>query len=97
MDCFEKIKSAFDKAENIVLIPHTNADGDATGSCFALAMFLEKFGKKVDVVFEEFPRLTKIIPYDYKRMLESIAKMEEKGLNAEQAQIEAFYAVRAAK
>lgn len=66
MDCFEKIKSAFDKAENIVLIPHTNADGDATGSCFALAMFLEKFGKKVDVVFEEFPRLTKIIPYDYK-------------------------------
>lgn len=66
MDCFEKIKSAFDKAENIVLIPHTNADGDATGSCFALAMFLEKFGKKVDVVFEEFPRLTKIISYDYK-------------------------------
>ena len=66
MDCFEKIKSAFDKAENIVLIPHTNADGDATGSCFALAKFLEKFGKKVDVVFEEFPRLTKIIPYDYK-------------------------------
>lgn len=66
MDCFEKIKSAFCKAESIVLIPHTNADGDATGSCFALAMFLEKYGKTVDVVFEEFPRLTKIIPYEYK-------------------------------
>lgn len=66
MDCFEKIKSVFDNAESIVLIPHTNADGDATGSCFALAMFLKKLGKNVDTVFEEFPRLTSIVPYEYK-------------------------------
>ena len=38
------------------------------------------------------PKFKKIIPYDYKKMLNAIAKMEEKGLNPEQAQIEAFYA-----
>ena len=39
-----------------------------------------------------FIKFKKIIPYDYKKMLETIAKMEEKGLDPEQAQIEAFYA-----
>ena len=34
----------------------------------------------------------KIIPFDYDRMLKTIVQMEEKGLSAEQAQIEAFYA-----
>jgi len=49
-------------------------------------------GKEILDNFEEYlPKFKKIIPYDYKRMLESIAKMEEKGLNPEQAQIEAFY------
>lgn len=38
------------------------------------------------------PKFKKIIPHDYERMLKTIAQMEEKGLNAEQAQIEAFYA-----
>ncbi len=37
------------------------------------------------------PRFKKIIPYDYDRMLRTIVQMEEKGLSAEQAQIEAFY------
>ena len=41
---------------------------------------------------EYLPKFKKIIPYDYKKMLETIAKMEQKGLNPEQAQIEAFYA-----
>ncbi len=38
------------------------------------------------------PKFKKIIPYDYDRMLKTIVQMEEKGLSAEQAQIEAFYA-----
>ena len=38
------------------------------------------------------PKFKKIIPYDYERMLKTIVQMEEKGLSAEQAQIEAFYA-----
>lgn len=50
-------------------------------------------GKEILDNFEEFlPKFKKIIPYDYKKMLNAIAKMEEKGLNPEQAQIEAFYA-----
>ena len=50
-------------------------------------------GKEILKNFEEYlPKFKKIIPYDYKKMLNAIAKMEEKGLNQEQAQIEAFYA-----
>ena len=50
-------------------------------------------GKEILNDFEEYlPKFKKIIPYDYKKMLNAIAKMEEKGLNPEQAQIEAFYA-----
>ena len=50
-------------------------------------------GKEILNDFEEYlPNFKKIIPYDYKKMLNAIAKMEEKGLNPEQAQIEAFYA-----
>lgn len=37
------------------------------------------------------PKFKKIIPNDYKRMLTLSAKLEEKGLSSEQAQIEAFY------
>ena len=50
-------------------------------------------GKEILENFEEYlPKFKKIIPYDYKKILNAIAKMEEKGLNPEQAQIEAFYA-----
>lgn len=49
-------------------------------------------GKLVLDKFEEYlPKFKKIISYDYKKMLKTIAKMEQKGLNPEQAQIEAFY------
>ncbi len=49
-------------------------------------------GREILEHFEEYlPKFKKIIPHDYKKMLNAIAKMEEKGLNAEQAQIEAFY------
>ena len=50
-------------------------------------------GKKILENFGEYlPKFKKIIPYDYDRMLKTIVQMEEKGLSAEQAQIEAFYA-----
>lgn len=49
-------------------------------------------GKEILDNFEEYlPKFKKIIPHDYQKMLNAIAKMEEKGLNPEQAQIEAFY------
>ena len=50
-------------------------------------------GKKILENFGEYlPKFKKIIPHDYERMLKNIVQMEEKGLSAEQAQIEAFYA-----
>ncbi|MCQ2493289.1 MAG: glutamate synthase large subunit [Lachnospiraceae bacterium] len=50
-------------------------------------------GKEILSNFDEFvPKFKKIIPYDYARVLSTIVQMEEKGLSAEQAQIEAFYA-----
>ncbi len=52
-----------------------------------------KKGKTILDNFGEYlPKFKKIIPYDYDRMLKTIVQMEEKGLSAEQAQIEAFYA-----
>ncbi len=49
-------------------------------------------GRRVLEHFEEYvPKFKKIIPNDYKRMLTLSAKLEEKGLSSEQAQIEAFY------
>ena len=50
-------------------------------------------GKEILDHFSEYlPKFKKVIPYDYNRMQMAIVQMEEKGLNAEQAQIEAFYA-----
>ena len=55
-------------------------------------------GKMILDHFSDYlPKFKKIIPHDYEKMLATIVQMEEKGLSAEQAQIEAFYAVRAAK
>ena len=52
-----------------------------------------KKGKKVLDNFGEYlPKFKKIMPHDYKKMLNMIVQMEEKGLSSEQAQIEAFYA-----
>ena len=50
-------------------------------------------GKEILDNFGEYlPKFKKIIPHDYERVLKTIVQMEEKGLSAEQAQIEAFYA-----
>jgi len=50
-------------------------------------------GKEILKHFGEYlPKFKKIMPHDYKRMMNAIVQMEEKGLSSEQAQIEAFYA-----
>ena len=49
-------------------------------------------GKRILDHFSEYlPKFKKIVPHDYRRMMNAIVQMEEKGLNSEQAQIEAFY------
>ena len=50
-------------------------------------------GRRVLEHFQEYlPKFKKIIPKDYKRLLQLSAQFEEQGMSREQAQIEAFYA-----
>lgn len=77
----EAVTSKYDVLELKELIEeHVKATNSSKGK-----EILENFG-------EYLPKFKKIIPYDYKRMLNTIVQMEEKGLSSEQAQIEAFYA-----
>ena len=64
---------------------HVEATGSPRGK-----EILENFG-------EYLPKFKKVLPHDYDKMLRLIAKMEEKGEDSEQAQIEAFYAMKSAK
>ena len=51
-----------------------------------------KKGKEVLEKFQEYlPKFKKIIPEDYKEMLQLSAQFEEQGMTKEEAQIEAFY------
>ncbi len=43
------------EAERIALLPHVRADGDAIGSCYALAEILKSMGKAASVILEEEP------------------------------------------
>ncbi|MET0017542.1 glutamate synthase large subunit [Oscillibacter sp.] len=50
-------------------------------------------GKKILAAFQSYiPCFKKVMPIDYDRMLRAIAQWEEKGMNRQQAEIEAFYA-----
>ena len=52
-------------------------------------------GKEILDNFGEYlPKFKKVLPHDYDKMLRLIAQMEEKGEDSEQAQIEAFYAMK---
>ena len=62
--------------------------------CYRAELKSER-GKQILDNFEQYlPKFKKIIPNDYKKMLSMIVQMEEKGMNTEQAQIEAFYAIK---
>lgn len=76
----EKVDNPYDKQElKNMLEKHVAATNSAKG-------------RRVLERFEEYvPKFKKIIPNDYKRMMTLSAKLEEKGLSSEQAQIEAFY------
>ena len=50
---FEDIIKLLEQAERVLLLPHLHADGDALGSCGALAAFLKASGKEVTVLTEE--------------------------------------------
>ena len=54
-----------------------------------------EIGKRILSDFSEYlPKFKKIIPKDYEHMLKTILEFEAQGMNSEQAQIEAFYAIK---
>ncbi len=53
----------------------------------------QKAKRILDDFDEYLPKFKRIIPHDYKRMMSAIAENEEKGLDREQAKIEAFYQI----
>ncbi|MPN08484.1 Ferredoxin-dependent glutamate synthase 1 [bioreactor metagenome] len=76
----EQVTEKHDIAELKDLISqHTAATGSARGKAI-----LAEFSRYL-------PFFKKILPYDYDRMLRTIAQMEEKGMSREQAEVEAFY------
>ena len=50
---FTDISNAIKRSNNILIIPHYNADGDCLGSSYALKLMLQELGKKADVVLDE--------------------------------------------
>ena len=54
-----------------------------------------EIGKEILDHFKDYlPKFKKIIPEDYEKMMSAILQMEEKGLSAEQAKIEAFNQIK---
>lgn len=74
---FEEIIEAIERSESIAVAGHTSPDGDAVASCCAMAMALEKKGKKVKVFLEEIPDKFSSIPYSEKAM----SKMDSEPLD----------------
>ena len=81
MVAFEEVTNKYDVLELKEMIQEHVACTNSTKG----KEILEHFG-------EYLPRFKKILPHDYRRMMNTIVQMEEKGLSSEQAQIEAFYA-----
>jgi len=81
MGSLEEVAGKYDVLELKEMIQeHVSYTNSAKGK-----EILDNFGQYL-------PRFKKIVPHDYRRMMNTIVQMEEKGLSSEQAQIEAFYA-----
>ena len=82
----EKVESKYDREElRQMLSNHVKATGSAKA-------------KQVLADFDGYlPRFKKIIPEEYKKLMQLSAQFEEQGMSREEAQIEAFYASVAGK
>ena len=82
----EKVESKFDREElRQMLQDHVAAAGS------------EKARQVLDDFDAYLPRFKKIIPGEYKKLMQLSAQFEEQGMSREEAQIEAFYASVAGK
>lgn len=56
IDLIVRFKKVVASSANIIIVPHTNPDGDAIGASLALKQILENFNKKVSVIVpNDFP------------------------------------------
>ena len=80
MISIEQIENPYDGEELREMIQkHVNATGSHKG-------------QRILDHFEEYlPKFKKLIPVEYKKMVALSARLEEKGLTREQAEVEAFY------
>ncbi len=59
----EALGALLKNPKNISVIGHSNPDGDAVGSCMALALFLKKLGHKVSVIMpNSYPDFLNWVP-----------------------------------
>jgi len=49
----EQIRSTLDEVQNVLILTHTNPDGDAIGSSLALALALRNMGKEAQVIIPD--------------------------------------------
>lgn len=62
-DSFPKFKKLLKSSEKIAIVTHWSPDGDAMGSSLALYLFLEKLGKKVNVIVPNaYPEFLQWLP-----------------------------------
>ena len=60
---FDDIWKSVEHTENILITSHLHPDGDAIGSCLALAHVLKTMGKNVQVVIDDHvPEIYDILP-----------------------------------
>lgn len=86
MVSMEKVEDKLDREELYRLI---DAHVQHTGS---------PKGRRLLTAFDKYlPQFKKIIPIDYKRLVQLASQFEEQGITPEQAQTEAFYASLAKK
>ncbi|MCL2852442.1 MAG: DHH family phosphoesterase [Defluviitaleaceae bacterium] len=57
-----KLQKAIDAANSVVVAGHVNPDGDAIGACLAMAACLDKVGKDVVVLLEDYDSKYDVIP-----------------------------------
>ena len=63
VDSFNNIKQLLEKADKVLITSHIHPDGDAIGSCLALAHVLKDLGKEVQVVIDDHvPEIYDILP-----------------------------------
>ena len=80
------LESLTEKADILELKGYIEEHAAATGSAKA---------KTILEHFEDYiPKFKKIIPHDYARIRSTVLELEEKGMDSEQAEIEAFFAIK---